>query len=149
MTSLADTRTELAAAITAALTDDEHRVATYPARPGNLTRTGALITVGHMYRLGDDLGRVGCELEIQVGLGPGIDKAYATMDDLLELVDDALPINWQLAAWTMLDDQDDQPVLYAITTLEGWAVAAGTEITWDEATVTWDDAAYEWNGATV
>lgn len=148
MTSLADTRAELVAALEAGITDTDVRVTATPVRPGNLTRTKALVTVGQLTRIGDELGHIAAAIEIQVGLGPGIDYAYNAMDDLLEQVDDALPINFELAAWALDDLQDDQPVLVAVADVAGWAVAAGSELTWDEATTTWDDTLVTWNGAT-
>jgi hypothetical protein len=122
--TLAYTRTVLAAALDTALGDARVRVSATPIKPGALDRYKALVILGSIRPLGDELGHVGCELEVQIGIGAGIPDAYAAVDDVLEDVDAALPVAWELASWTVDVDTDDQPVLRAIADLEGWDAGA-------------------------
>lgn len=143
--SIANTRDDLCLTIDTAITDASVRVRDTPYRPGSFERSKALVTIGFMYPSGDELDRVECELEIQVDLGKGIDQAFTVMDTVLTDVDAAIPVNWEAASWSMEVDQDDQPVLRAMTLLAGHLIT-GSGTTWSESGIEWSQSGVTWTG---
>lgn len=145
MTTLGEARTSLFTALDAALTGSNQRVTATPIKPGSLTRYETLVTLGAM-SLSPDLAELELDIGVQIGIGPSIGDAFDTMDTVLDTVNTALPVAWELPDWTITVDQDDQVALIAQATLRGHRVTGGSGVTWSESGVQWSQSGITWTG---
>lgn len=99
--TIAQVRTELLEAFRAALPDwvniPDHSVGV-----GKSSRAGAALYIDDiMPGVDDDTDIWRAELRLEIPLSPSVPAAYETLDQLVELVDDAMPIRWlKLNDWS-------------------------------------------------